>query len=309
MPDFLTNFHFIRPAWLLAALPALVLWWFWQKRSDPLRGWREQMEPALLEALVVGKDAHSSSPARLLLAAWLLAIIAVAGPTWKLEPSPFADDATPLLILLKADVTMDIPDPAPSRLERARLKIADLADARKGQPLGLIAYAGSAHLVMPPTRDTPVIAQMAGEISPSIMPEPGDRLDLALMEAERVLKRGKQGGGILVLAEAVDTDPALIAAARKKLSFPVQFLAINSPDSSQDNALRSAARSLDGKVVPISAGDDDIASIVRRASRTPVAAKGGKGELWQEAGYWMVPAIALIVLLSFRRVEEGEVPA
>ena len=61
---------------------------------------------------------------------------------------------------------MESPDPAPSRIERAHLKIADLADIRKGQPLGLIAYAGSSHLVLPPTRDTAVVAQMAAEISP-----------------------------------------------------------------------------------------------------------------------------------------------
>jgi Ca-activated chloride channel family protein len=39
--------------------------------------------------------------------------VAVAGPTWKPEPSPFADDATPLMVLLKADSSMRQPDPAP----------------------------------------------------------------------------------------------------------------------------------------------------------------------------------------------------
>ena len=131
------------------------------------------------------RESVTHGPARWLLVGWLLAVVAVAGPTWRLEPSPFADDATPLMILLKADISMETPDPAPSRLERARLKIADLAAARKGQPLGLIAYAGSAHLVLPPTRDTAVVAQMAAEISPEIMPVPGDRLDLALRKAAR----------------------------------------------------------------------------------------------------------------------------
>lgn len=304
----LSNFHFIRPAWLLAALPALALWWFWQKRSDPLRGWREQIDPGLLAALVVGRDHASRTPARLLLAAWLLAVAAIAGPAWRLEPNPFADDATPLMLLLKADATMEVADPAPSRIERARLKCSDLSAARKGQPLGLIAYAGSAHLVMPPTRDTAVVVQMAGEVSPDIMPEPGDRLDLALLEAKRVLDHGKAGGSILVLADSVDTAAGPLAAAARKLGYPVQFLAINSPDSSQDAALRRAARTLDAKVAPISVEDDDITAIVRRAARAPDTKPGGEGDRWQEAGYWIVPAVALIVLLSFRR-ETREVPA
>ena len=295
----LADFHFIRPGFLLLTPLAVVLGWLWRRQADPLRGWREQIAPELLEALVVGEA--SVRPAPWLLPAWLLAVVAIAGPTWRLEPSPFADDATPLVILLKADASMEQPDPAPSRLERARLKIADLAAARQGQPLGLIAYAGSAHLVLPPTRDTAIVARMAAEISPEIMPVPGDRLDLALKEAARVLAEGRQGGGIVVLADAVDTDPAALRDLRGDFSLPVQFLAIDAPDSSQDHALRDAARTLGADVEPLDIEGKDIAAIVRRAARAPVAQRGEQGGQWQEAGYWLMPVVALCVLVSFRR--------
>ncbi|NTV87831.1 MAG: VWA domain-containing protein [Burkholderiaceae bacterium] len=300
------SLHFIRPGWLLLAPLAVALWWLWQRRSDPLRGWREQIAPDLLEALVVGRESIKSGNARWLLVAWLVAIVAIAGPTWRLEPSPFADDVTPLMILLKADVSMMQPDPAPSRLERARLKIADLGEARKGQPLGLIAYAGSAHLVLPPTRDTATVAQMAAEISPDIMPISGDRLDLALREAVRVLAEGQSGGSIVVLADAVDTDPAALAALRKEFSIPVQFLAINAPESSQSDSLRAAAKTLGADVEQIDVEGKDIAAIVRHAASAPIAKRGQQGERWQEAGYWLVPLIGLIVLASFRREESEE---
>lgn len=300
------SLHFIRPGWLLLAPLAVALWWLWRRRSDPLRGWREQIAPDLLEALVVGRESIKSGNARWLLVAWLVAIVAIAGPTWRLEPSPFADDVTPLMILLKADVSMMQPDPAPSRLERARLKIADLGEARKGQPLGLIAYAGSAHLVLPPTRDTATVAQMAAEISPDIMPISGDRLDLALREAVRVLAEGQSGGSIVVLADAVDTDPAALAALRKEFSIPVQFLAINAPESSQSDSLRAAAKTLGADVEQIDVEGKDIAAIVRHAASAPIAKRGQQGERWQEAGYWLVPLIGLIVLASFRREESEE---
>ena len=234
-----------------------------------------------------------------MLMAWLLAILAVAGPTWRLEPSPFADDASPLMILLKADASMAQPDPEPSRLERARLKIADLAEARKGQPLGLIAYAGSAHLVLPPTRDTGVVAQMAAEISPDIMPVPGDRLDLALREAARILDQGQQGGNIVVLADAVDTDPAALQGI--SLNFPLQFLALNIQGTSEDDSLRAAARILDAGVEALDIKGGDVAAIVRHAARTPSAKQGEQGGRWQEAGYWLTPLLAVIVLASCRR--------
>jgi Ca-activated chloride channel homolog len=302
-------FHFIRPGWLLLAPLAIGLWWLWQRRSDPLRGWREQIDPDLLAALVTGGDAAKSGLARWILAAWVVGIFAIAGPTWRLEPSPFADDATPLIILLKADLSMETPDPAPSRLERAKLKIADLAEARKGRPLGLIAYAGSAHLVLPPTRDTAVVARMAAEIAPDIMPMAGDRLDFALREAARILGEGSQGGGIVVLADSVDTEKALLDPLKKELGLPIQFLAINAPDSSQDASLRAAAKSLGAAVAAIDVEGEDIAAIVRRASGAPLAKAGAQGERWQEAGYWLVPLVALVLLLLFRREATEEVTA
>lgn len=307
MMEPLSNFHFIRPPALLLVPLAVGLWWLWRRYSDPLRGWRMQMDPQLLDALVIGRDAVGQSTARWFLVGWLVAAVAIAGPTWRPEPTPFADDATPLMILLKAGISMEQPDPAPSRLERARLKLADLAEARKGQPLGLIAYAGSAHLVLPPTRDTAAVAQMAAEISPAIMPVPGDRLDLALLEAARILAEGNQGGSIVVLADSVDTDAAALKSARGALRLPVQFLSVNAPDASQSDSLRAAAEILDAAVEPITiGGGDDVAAVVRRAARAPIAQGGEAGGQWQEAGYWLVPLVALVVLLSFRRERRGE---
>ena len=293
------NFHFIRPWFLLLAPLALLLWWLWQRGTDPLRGWREQIAPELLAVLVVGQASSLRRSATGLLMTWLLAILAVAGPTWRLEPSPFADDASPLMILLKADASMAQPDLEPSRLERARLKIADLAEARKGQPMGLIAYAGSAHLVLPPTRDTGVVAQMAAEISPDIMPVPGDRLDLALREAARILDQGQQGGSIVVLADAVDTDPAALQGI--SLNFPLQFLALNIQGTSEDDSLRAAARILDAGVEALDIKGGDVAAIVRHSARTPSAKQSEQGGRWQEAGYWLTPLLVVIVLASCRR--------
>lgn len=305
----LAGFHFIRPGWLLLGPLAIGLWWLWRRRSDPLRGWREQIAPELLEALVTGRTRDQRAEAWWPLAGWLLAVVAIAGPTWRLEPSPFADDASPLMILLKSDASMEQPDPAPSRLEHARLKIADLAEARKGQPLGLIAYAGSAHLVLPPTRDTAVVARMAPEISPQIMPVAGDRLDLALREAARVLADGRRGGSVVVLADTVDTDASALRTLAKSFSVPVQFLAISAPDSSQDETLRAAADTLGARVTALDIEGNDIAAIVRRAAYAPVAQRGEQGEHWEEAGYWLVPLVAFFVVASFRREAGTEASA
>jgi len=305
MTDTLTAFHFIRPGWLVLIPCVVALWWLWLRYADPLRGWRTQISWDLLNALVVEGGSKKRFNGLGMLTTWIVAAIVIAGPTWCLAPSPFTDDATPLMILLKADASMMQSDPSPSRLERARLKIADLAEAVKGKPLGLIAYAGSAHLVLPPTRDTDAVVAMAAEIGPEIMPVAGDRLDLALMEAVRVLSEGQQGGSVIVLADSVTTDSALLHSVQQRLGVPIQILAVNDPESSQESTLRSAAKILKAHVEPFDVNGGDIATLIRRAAKAPVGKAGEQSGQWQEAGYWLVPLLAAALLPLFRREQGG----
>ena len=298
MNELLQSFHFLRPAILWLLVPAVIVWWLWRKHADPLRGWRSQVEPELLDAL----SGQSNSKPRAflpLLMAWLIAVIAIAGPSWKPEPSPFAEDSTPLIILLKVDTSMDTPDPEPSRLERAHLKIADLAQARKGQALGLIAYAGSAHLVLPPTRDTVAIATMAAEISPEIMPVAGDRLDLAITRANELLK--ESGGTLLIITDTASSATPEIAKAYSEANSPdIQILSI-APVSTEARQLDDLAKSLGAILIPMSDDDSDIARIIKGAARAPVARTGDGSTRWQDGGYILVPFLAILALLPFRR--------
>lgn len=298
MIEALQSFHFLRPGALALAVPVLIVWWLWRKHADPLRGWRSQVEPRLLDAL---SDQADSKPQAFwpLLIAWLVAVIAVAGPSWKPEPSPFADDISPLIILFKSDNSMDTPDPEPSRLERAHLKIADLAKARKGKALGLIAYAGSAHLVLPPTKDTAAVATMAAEISPEIMPVQGQRLDLALKRAAELLK--KDGGTLLIVTDTASSATPEIKKAFSDAGSPdTQILAI-APVGSPPNQLDPLARSLDADLIPMSDDDQDIERIVKGAARPPVARAEDGSTRWQDGGYYLVPFLAVLSLLPFRR--------
>lgn len=303
MYEFFQSFHFLRPVILWLLVPTLVVWWLWRKHADPLRGWRSQVDPELLDVL---SDRSNSTPQSFLplLVAWLIAITATAGPAWKPEPSPFAEDVTPLIILLKADTSMDTPDPDPSRLERAHLKIADIAKARKGQPLGLIAYAGSAHLVLPPTRDTAAVATMAAEISPEIMPVAGDRLDLAITRATEILK--ESGGTLLVVTDTASSNSPPIEKAYASAKSPdTQILAI-APVSAETSQLDALANALDAKLIPMSDDDSDIEQIVKNASRAPIARGQDGSTRWQDGGYYLVPLLAVLALLPFRRESQAQ---
>ncbi|QDT68817.1 hypothetical protein MalM25_17420 [Planctomycetes bacterium MalM25] len=299
--NLLGDFHFLRPAWLLLA-PAMVwLWWFWRRSQDPLSGLRRAFDPRLLKAMTVGDPRVNNRREIGTLAAWVVGLIALAGPTWLPEPSPFAGDAAPVMLVLKAATTMDLTDLAPSRMERARLKAIDFAKRREGQPLGLMAYAGSAHLVLPPTRDTAVVATMAAEIGPEIMPEPGDALPEALRLAAKHL--GDSGGTILVLADTLSGLPEEAFTPLGGNRPSIQVWGVAQEESAEADALRSAASDLNAGLVMLTPDEDDVDTLITRTSRPALSRPDADGGVrWTESGWWLVPLLTAWSLTSFRRV-------
>ena len=215
------------------------------------------------------------------------------------------------MLVLRAGETMDQSDLLPTRMERARLKVADFAAARKGQPLGLVTYAGSAHLVLPPTAcHTKVVATMATEIGPEIMPKPGDDLASALRLAERTL--GDVGGSIIAVSDMVaESNDAALADFRAECNVPVYYLAVGRSDTPEIDSIRRAAEATRGEVTLITTDSADVESLVRKTARAFVSTSAEDGARWAESGWFLVPLLALLSLSAFRRVRDdsvGEVP-
>jgi Ca-activated chloride channel family protein len=297
----LSNFHFLRPAWLALIPVAVWLWWLSRKRLDPLGGWRSLMDAQLLAAMTVGNVDHSKRRSLMLLVAWILGTVSLAGPAWRPEPSPFSDDPVPVMLLLKAGESMQLSDLSPNRMERARLKAVDLAKARGQEPMGLIAYAGSVHFVLPPTRDTSVVGDMAVEISPDIMPQKGDDLAMALKLAMTTLE--DSGGSIVVILDTVATPDASefheLAKVNRK---PIQFLAVARENTPEIDSIREAASVLNASVTMMTPDTEDVQSIAKAASGSPGAISAAvEGVCWAEDGWWLVPVLAALSLIEFRR--------
>ena len=120
----LAAFHFLRPSWLLLLLPAAVLTWSLLKSLDPVQSWRRVIAPELLKHLLLKDETRRGRfrPTHVVALAWLLCILALAGPSWEKEPSPFTEDQAALFIVLKVTPEMLAQDIPPSRLKRAAQK-------------------------------------------------------------------------------------------------------------------------------------------------------------------------------------------
>jgi Ca-activated chloride channel family protein len=319
MLDGLGDFHFLRPAWLLLIPFA----WAVLRRSGQGHSarsqWKDAVAPHLLPHLVVGGGAHRGMrPATLFAAALVLAGLAMAGPTWRREITPFTEDTAPLVVVFEMTPDMLATDEAPTRLDRAKQKLRDLLDARPEARTAVLAYAGSAHTVLPLTDDPALIEAYLPSLTPSLMPTPGDRPDTALSLAVERIAREEVPGTVLFLTDGIDRRHAAAfgeAGARED----VQILALafggeGGPTRPEPNEAPGFAAPVDlpglqvvidaagGSVTRARVDDRDVRALVRQI-RTHLVNTAGEDEAlrWRDAGYALVWPLAATSLLWFRR--------
>jgi len=309
-------FHFLRPGWLLMLLPATLVCWSILHRQDPMRAWEAVISPGLLQHLAIRKEVGRSRfrPVFLLGVIWSIGIVAAAGPSWEKEPSPFTEDQAALFIVLKVTPDMLAADIQPSRLQRSVQKINDLLALRPGTSTGLIAYAGSAHLVMPLTSDPDIIGFFASELNPDVMPVPGDDPVRAVELAQRRLQASGLPGSVVLIADAIGADSiAALADLSDGWAADVHILAVaggpevvpppGSPAAPalDRDAMQKAAGAGGGTLVLVTPDDSDVQQLSAGIARSISAAPTQEGERWKDAGYYLVLLLAALGLLFFRK--------
>lgn len=291
----LAAFTFLRPAVLLALLPLAGLWLLLRRRDAADGPAAAHIAPHLLAALTIGRTTRSRLRAPdLLIGAALLMTLAAAGPAWRPAPSPFVTETAPLVVALDLSPTMGTTDIAPSRLERARQKIRDIVGLRAGGRTALVAYAGTAHLVMPLTDDPTVLLPFLEALDPGIMPDHGRRASAALALAEGLLAREDTPGSILFVTDGI--DPADIAAFPSGGSARAALIVAPRPGAEVADWSRRAGV----KTVPVSVDGGDVQAVQRALASALARAAAADGRLADDGWLLAFPA-GLLVLLWFRR--------
>ncbi len=317
--ELLSPFHFLRPWWLLTILPVLIFIRYLFGNRKIQSKWRGVIAPHLLEHLIVSADKGSRmKPTHLFLLAGLLASVAMAGPTWERSTSPFAEDRAPLAIVLDLSKSMDQTDIQPSRLERAKQKIADLLELRKGSRTGVIVYAGSSHLLVPPTNDPRVINNLLFAVKTDIMPVPGKAMERALPLVQEMFQGPGVPGTILLITDGASAAGSR-AFARYCRSSGHQLIvygigrvrkdleAQNDNDVFRGATIPLAVRALEelagnagGMIQRLTADKADIRRINRRID-LHFAASEDQTRPWIDAGYYLLFPFAFILLFWFRK--------
>ncbi|PMK01153.1 VWA domain-containing protein [Vibrio sp. 10N.261.55.A7] len=301
----ITQFHFIRPFWLLAFIPmVLLLWLRWREESQP--SWKDILPEHLRSALTIGETGwRKQLPLKLLMVIVTIAIVICAGPSWQREASPFGEDKASMLVVLDNSESMLSKDLPPSRLERSKQKIRDLLALRAGGSTGLVVYSGSAHVAMPVTQDSQVFEPFLAAITPEIMPVDGKRAENAIPLFDQQLS-GELGSTVLLVTDGV--NPATIQAYEsyfEQSPYQLLILAAGSKNTDSKNpidwdSLASLASKTGGRLVAVTVDNSDVAALSRAIERN-MQLNGESSMPWKDMGYGLLIPIALIMLLWFRK--------
>ena len=324
----LSEFHFIRPYWLLALLPTLVIVGLMLRNKLSHGNWSvvcdEKLLPYLLQEKAVNQSRRQLTVGAM---AAFLTIVALAGPTWQRVPSPVFRNDSALVIALDLANSMDAEDIKPSRLIRARYKIADILKRRKDGQTALLVYAGDAFTVTPLTDDTETIDSQLTALTTDIMPSPGNNTAIVLEKAVDLFKQaGLQKGQILLVTDGVDADRTQ-SAVKALDGYSLSILGVGTIDGApialpeggflkdgqgaivipKLNAgdLAKLARLGNGVYQTITADDADILALLSAVDK-PVQQQGKENknlalDQWQDQGPWLLLLVLPLAALSFRK--------
>lgn len=325
----MTDFHFIRPHWLLALIPCIILIVLAFRHRLGRGSWAAVCDEALLPFILQQKPAAKSRTLLMSTAiAAVLSILALAGPTWQRLPVPVFRNDSGLVIVLDLSRSMLAADIKPSRLIRARYKIADILKQRKDGQTALIAYAGDAFTVTPLTEDNETIMTQLNSLHPDIMPVAGANAARALeLAKELFIHAGLRKGHILLVTDEVDVDETL-PEIEGLGSYKLSVLAVGTEEGApikedsggflkdgQGNIvipklslsdLQRVANAGNGKLLQIQDDDSDIKRLLKAVDNAVENAGDNPQEdmlleQWDDMGAWLLLLVLPLVALNFRR--------
>jgi len=320
--------HLLRPWWLaIVPLLAWLLWRLWHRQLQVGR-WQRLLPEAFHAALLTrGRLRHSRLPWLVLGLAWLLAVIALLGPSWQRFEQPSIKRSDPLVVLLEVTPSMLAADVAPTRLEQAKRKLLDLLERRQDVQTAVVVFAGSAHTLVPLSDDLATTRNLLAAVHPALMPEPGQRADLAVARGLELLRQAGLGRGrLLLIGSSLDQhERSAIATLLQGQGERLLMLGVGTEQGAPiagengsflkdtngailiprlDNAgLQRFAAELGGRYRQARLGDEDLAALglLDQAGTLQRDDEVTRLEAWLDQGYWLLLPLLLLAALAGRR--------
>ena len=315
--------HFLRPWWWLALAPLPLALWMLAHGRGGRAALARLADAALLPHLVHDAGARMRAALFLFALAWLLAVVAMTGPAWQKQPAPLYVNGAARVVVLSLSNDMLAEDLKPDRMTRARFAVRDLLDGAGDARTALVAYAGAAFTVAPLTDDKHTVLNLLTALRPDVMPVPGNDAAAGLRQGMRLLRQAHvQGGEIVLVTDAADASATDAARAARAQGVRVDVLGIGTSEGApvprsgggfaggsggllmarrDDAALRAVADAGGGRYVALQTDGGGAAVIGTPVSESGHASQGERARLWRDGGVWLLPILAVLAALAFRR--------
>ncbi len=310
LPDLnaLEHFHFLRPAWALAFIPWLAIVWELTRRQSGRDMFGGIIAPHLLQHLRLNRfNSRWFNPATVTGVLTVLMVLVMMGPSWRQQPSPLNQDEAALVILLDVSSSMQQSDVQPSRLQRAKQKIADLLALRPDKRAALIVYAGTAHTVLTLTADQEILKQYLAAITPGIMPRQGKFPEYALPLVDQVLGETDAPATVVMFADGLGADSNRAFSEYFSVN-PHQLLVIGvgteAPEEGlaplERKSLQRLSADTGGGYLDLTVDDRDMRRVNRQTDSYYVVVEDSALP-WLDSGYPLIYACLALFLLWFRK--------
>lgn len=323
------DFQWLRPEWLYA-LPLIVAFAIMLARGKLGSGnWQAVIDRELMP-YVLSRDPGRGTDYRWWLLGFggVIAIVALAGPAWQRVEQPVYRAEQALVVALDLSRSMDAQDIAPSRLQRAKLKILDMLTRRESGQTALLVYSANAFTVTPLTTDTDTIASLVNSLGTDIMPSRGSYPEVAIAKGVQLLEQAKAGFGEVLLITDGGSSPAASRAAGElqAAGYTLSVLGVGTTEGApiprvtggfvtdnrgqiavprlEERGLRDLANAGGGRYARISADGRDLDILLSGEVAGGGAAVGDDSlstDSWREEGPWLLLLLLPLAALAFRR--------
>lgn len=165
--------------------------------------------------------------------AYIFLIIALADPQIGTKLEDVKQEGLDIIVALDVSMSMEAQDIVPSRLKKAKHEVAKLIDLLQGDRIGLIAFAGMAHVQCPLTLDYSAAKLFLRMIDTRLIPVPGTALGEAIKRAIKSFESKEHKHKVLVLitdGEDHGTKPIEMAKAAAKEGIVIYTIGLGSPE-------------------------------------------------------------------------------
>ena len=156
-------------------------------------------------------------------------IIASIGPQIGTKLTELKREGVDLIIALDVSTSMNAVDVKPSRLEKAKYELSRLINNLKGDRIGLVVFAGTAHLHLPLTTDYAAARLFLQSITTDLISTQGTDLSSAMnLAIEQIKEDSDQYKVVVIVSDGEDHQGNIMALTQeaKNMDFMIHTLGI-----------------------------------------------------------------------------------